>query len=639
MKYADEIIKYGRVKPFFDKSYKFNTIDIETIDNDLFLLGFTDNNKHFDIYDNFFTKLHEFFINSARNHKDILTWSRYDNTHLLKLILTRANKSDIKSILLKVGKVTPIYTYTYKTFTFSIVNIIKDSIILKITDLNYRERTLIIYNLKNLYDTDLLTTAKNYGLDYYSKMGIEYHIIDKKRFNNDLDYKKGCIESNRLDNIVLIDIAKELINTFEHISGKTPKSIFTNGSLARSYLLSQIDVIGSKELNFNSLFKGVKKKMLLDYSMRSYHGGKIESYILGYVPKAKVIDITSAYPYAMSLLPKLTNKIVKGYDLNQLDTYFYAFIRCEINIHDKNLIHPVIVPNPINKSNISPYGFIESIITKIEYDYLIKKGCRVKVIDYYAIEHEDTFPYKKIVDNLFNERLRYKKSNPSLSQMYKIILNSMYGITYELTDMYSDIDNKIEWLGYRAGDYFNPVIASYITAYTRTYLSDVSHNIIQNGGEIFLNMTDSIIYNGDCDMDVFNEKKILGKFENPEPIKDIYILGAGRYEYQSEFNDKFTIKNRGFSVSVKDKSFYSTIQLNGKISLAHRTFVTSFKATTNKYSFEKMGYLIDDTYNINPFNLGGKRLIDNYNTNLNTNYTKTNAVYLEKGIIKNDFKR
>jgi len=214
----------------------------------------------------------------------------------------------------------------------------------------------------------------------------------------------------------------------------------------------------------------------------------------------------------------------------------------------------------------------------------------------------------------------------------------MYGITYELTDMYSDIDDKIEWLGYRAGDYFNPVIASYITAFTRTYLSDVSHNIRLNGGEIFLNMTDSIIYTGDCTLNVFSEKKILGTFETPQDIKDIYILGAGRYEYKDTFTNQFTIKNRGFSVSVKDKSFYSMLNLNGSISLPHRTFVTSFKATTNKYPYEKMGYLIDDTYNINPFNLGGKRIIQNYNVKLNTNYTTTNPVYLEKGIIKNDRK-
>src|SRR5690606_35393137 len=179
------------------------------------------------------------------------------------------------------------------------------------------------------------------------------------------------------------------------------------------------------------------------------------------------------------------------------------------------------------KSNISPYGYMKSIITKIEYDYMIKKGCDIKVIDFIAIEHENEYPYKKIVDELFLNRMKTKKTNISLSMMYKTILNSLYGITFELTDMYEEINNVITWKGYRAGDYFNPVIASYITALTRTYLSDVSHDIILNGGEVFLNMTDSIIYHGNTSLDVFSQEKILGKFEPPTLIKDVYILGAG----------------------------------------------------------------------------------------------------------------
>ena len=634
MKYANEIIKFGKIKPYFDKTYSFNTIDIETIENELFLFGNTSNGVHNTLFDNFYINFHEFLLDCIRNHKDVLTWTRYDNTHLLKLILSKATKKDIKGILENVGKISPIYEYEYNSFTITIVNIIHDSIIIKIEDLNGIKRNVVLYNLANLYDTDLLTTAKNYSLDYYSKLGIEYHIIDKKRFKSDRDYKKGVIESNRLDNIVLIDIANAMIENFKLITGKIPKSIFTNGSLARSYLLAELGTYKSKLLNFNGLFTGRFKEKLLDYSMRAYHGGKIESYILGYVPKAKIIDITSAYPYAMSLLPQLTNKIIHSTSKTLLQNYFYAWIKCDIHIKDRDLIHPVIVESPINKSNISPYGYFTATITKIEYDYLLTEGVKIDIIDFYAVEHKkNVYPYKDIIDTLFNKRMETKESNPSLSQMYKIILNSMYGITYELTDVYEKFNGKIEWQGYRGGDYLNPCIASYITAMTRTDISRVSYNIVLNGGKILLNMTDSILYIGNPTLDVSSQVKILGKYDMPKPLIDIYVLGAGRYEYQNEFTKKFTIKNRGFSVNVKDKSFYSNLHLSGKISLAHRTFVTSYKASTKKYGHEKMGYLIDDTYNIDPFNLGGKRIIENYNVDLNNDYTDTRPVYLEKGII------
>ena len=220
--------------------------------------------------------------------------------------------------------------------------------------------------------------------------------------------------------------------------------------------------------------------------------------------------------------------------------------------------------------------------------------------------------------------------------MFKTIINSLYGITYELTDVYEEDTNDIKWVGYRAGDFFNPIIASYITATIRTYLSEVSYNIIKNKGEVFLNMTDSIIYNGEVSLDVFSDEKILGKFESPTEINDVLILGAGRYEYKEEFSNKYIIKNRGFSVNVKDKSFYKDLDLNTIVEIPHTTFVTSFKATTNKYSFNELGYLLDDTYKINPFNLGGKRVIENINVNLNNDYTKTKAIYIERGYYNYD---
>ena len=43
-------------------------------------------------------------------------------------------------------------------------------------------------------------------------------------------------------------------------------------------------------------------------------------------------------------------------------------------------------------------------------------------------------------------------------------------------------------------------------------------------GEVFLNMTDSIIYNGKVTLPVFSEKKILGKFEASYLIRKCYYI-------------------------------------------------------------------------------------------------------------------
>ena len=173
-----------------------------------------------------------------------------------------------------------------------------------------------------------------------------------------------------------------------------------------------------------------------------------------------------------------------------------------------------------------------------------------------------------------------------------------------------------------------------MTSLTRTYLSSVSQNILDNKGEVYLNMTDSIIYNGEVTLDVFSDKKTLGKFEMPEDILDIMILGAGRYEYYREMKKKYVVKSRGFSVKVKDKAFYKMMDFKDEVKIDHRTFVTIFKATTNKYSFKELGYLIDDEYKIDPFNIGAKRIIDNLKIDVSKEFTTTHAVYLEKGMSK-----
>ena len=637
MKLASEIVKWGVIKPFFDKSYSFNSIDIETVDNEMFILGYILDDKYFYSENNFYEVFHELLLESIRKKKDILTWSRYDNTHILKMLLSKIDdENEIYKILRRVGKISPVFCYKYKNFDIVLENIIKDNFIFKIGDGRNKSKRITIYNLKNLYNGGLEKVAKNYGLDYYSKLGDEYHIIDKERYFKDSEYKRKVLLSNELDNRVIIDIAKIMLENFKTFTGVYPKTIFTTGSIARSYLLAYKE-IKVKDLQYKSLFNKSKYfNELLDYSMRAYHGGKIESYVLGYIRKAKVIDITSAYPYALSKLPKLTNKVQYNIGTTLLDNFYYAFIRCDIIINDENFIHPVIVKNPINNTNISPYGYIENvIITKIEYDYLIENGIEVIVKDYYGIKYIDgVFPYRKLVYYLFESRIKYSEINISVAEMFKTIINALYGLTFELTDVYKENEDEILWEGYRAGDFFNPVIASYITAFIRTYLSKVSYNVVKNGGEVYLNMTDSIIYDGEITLDVFSDKKELGTFVKPTEIRDIIILGAGRYEYREEFSNKYVIKNRGFDVSIKNKSFYSNFDLKDKFTIKTREFVSSFKATTKKFSFREMGHLLESDYIINPFNLGGKRVVVNYYADLNKEYTRTKPIKLEKGVLK-----
>ena len=88
MKYSDQIMKWGKIKPYFDKTYDFNSLDIETVDNKLFIIGYVQNEVYYYHTKDFYDVLHDFMIDSLQHKKSILTCSRYDNTHLLKLILS-----------------------------------------------------------------------------------------------------------------------------------------------------------------------------------------------------------------------------------------------------------------------------------------------------------------------------------------------------------------------------------------------------------------------------------------------------------------------------------------------------------------------------------------------------------------------
>src|SRR5690606_25941269 len=111
----------------FDKHYNFNTIDIETVNNELYLFGYTSNGKHVIIDESFYNEFHLFLIDCVQSNKDILTWSRYDNTHLMKLIFSIVPPQEINHILERIGKVSPIIQYQFDHFIFSVENIIKDS--------------------------------------------------------------------------------------------------------------------------------------------------------------------------------------------------------------------------------------------------------------------------------------------------------------------------------------------------------------------------------------------------------------------------------------------------------------------------------------------------------------------------------
>lgn len=655
MKEFKYILEYGKIKPFInEKITHMIGLDLETVDNEIFLIGtyekdnynYSDNN----IFDFFFNTL----LYATQNGKNIATWTRYDNTHLLKLIfnyidndniidnaIKRINKLPAKfNRKLEFYEIEPLLSIKFNDFTINIDNVIRNCILFRVFDKYGKNKTVWSFDIRNLFTGfNLLQASIDNGFSYYDKLDIEFHIINKQKYLTDSKYKENVLKSNELDSRVVYDLAYKIQNDFYDLFNAYPNTLISTGSLARSSIIAMSDKLNLnlKRLNitsFTSEYNSNHSKMI-DYSMRAYHGGKIESEVLGYFKNAEMMDITSAYP---AILREL-----KGFNRSQIiykqgkplrSDYNYMFIKCNLYIKDKTLSTPFIIKNPLNNhSNLNPYGYIKEIVlTKYDYQFILKNLDKIDIeyIDYfYIVSDNQDLIYKPIIDTLFKLRMKYKKeNNKSLDNLAKTIINSLYGITYELNDLY---DTDLNNIGYRAGDYFNPVIASHITAGTRVKISEMNNHIINKGGKVLLNMTDSIIYTGTNTLDKTYKDKILGEFENADILNEVIILGSGRYEYMK--NSKYYYMTRGFTAKTDKDSYYKKVLNNSGI-IDNTSFITPFKSTTGKWTWQDIGLIYNDTYTLQPFNLGGKRFIDNkdYNVDLRVNNIDTHKIYLDKDL-------
>jgi hypothetical protein len=112
-------------------------------------------------------------------------------------------------------------------------------------------------------------------------------------------------------------------------------------------------------------------------------------------------------------------------------------------------------------------------------------------------------------------------------------------------------EDSVENIGYRGGEFYNPLYAGIITGETRILLSRVCDTIEKRGGKVILQMTDSVLWKGTFEQfpaEYFKDKKTVGYFEKPKEVYDVLCLGSGRYEYTDDTGD-YTGKVRGLNIA------------------------------------------------------------------------------------------
>lgn len=698
-----------------DKHIELVGLDIETnhLTSEIKLLGFFDGS-----YYQYYTKdfLHALFFQvkkASKNGTSLAYWSRLDPFVLYKQFLLLLPEEEQQESMKRFGKISgvwdkdnavwkekPIVSIKMLGFEFGIINTIRSSVqFYYISDYKKIINKVWAFDIRNLYQYTLATEGKRF--DYYTKIDETAHLVDWVKFNTDLYYRNEIVlRSNYFDSRVVRDLGLLVQEDFKHVFGYYPNTLLSYGSLTRSAIVASITNLHKqtetdpkrlkrkvnndvKSISIRNFYEPWRKKYgdtivkeLFCIANESYSGGYIETLKFGYSDVAYMSDIASAYPSIEVNLFDLRNaKITSGVGQPPTIANSYCFIRGDIKTPLSLNFNPITVKHPFSDTtNIRGVGEYKASYLKESRDLLVKYGCQFNNEFWVNIETTgQKTPFAIAIQDFVDLRGRLIKQfgkGDSKEQLAKGSANSGYGITYECTPIYKIINGEIIKVGYRAGEFYNPIYASVITAFVRNLIFNSCMQIEKNGGNVVLIMTDSIFWTGNKDampVDVWKEKKTLGYFEKPEMIEQFMCLGAGRYEYYLK-NEKFACleykgKTRGVKLDeINNKDGIELNRFNWK-SLIHkaiaqkqeyinvntRILVSPSLVVNNPYHTEiengkeiTKGYKMVDIGLVKTENrkidiLAGKskrmmRINDNWLPDLVTKMIDTKPLYLFKGM-------
>lgn len=390
-----------------------------------------------------------------------------------------------------------------------------------------------------------------YG-EEFKKIDIGHYrggkMLDLLRDNKDL-FEKYAIQ----DSIITLKHASSM-EDFNYNVNKIGVPL-TLSSIGKSYVVKEWSLMDYKgyqprlDMNMGNLStmlnpKGARSVNILNYItpfIAGYRGGRNESYMYGVDDRLNDrqwidYDLTSCYTTVMSILGDpdydkaayVFNKTVEK--MNHRDLLLnYIIVDVEFKFPD-SVKYPCIPTRVDDNIDIYPKEG-RSIITGCEYFAAKSMGCRLRVrsgvivpfkkskqsnktdfnIDYFG-------PFKNIVKELQFKRRQFEKKT-FFNYMYKEIGNSIYGqIAMGISGRTTyDVKTK-KYIRIQGGVLSNPILASYITGFTRALIGECMNNIQELGGKIVSTTTDGFI----TDVDDL-ENQILG-LENDKNKERFYCL-------------------------------------------------------------------------------------------------------------------
>jgi len=480
------------------------TVDTETDNGNIFLIADSDGNYLDNIIT--FDTIAEFLF--AHEGKWIFFYNLgYDAEVILKLL---------PEGILRQYKWRKELRFEYSKYKIHYINGKKLTI-------SKGKHSVSCYDIAQYYDKkslDVAVTSIGLSLDQdYLEIKKKRNIFSKWYYSR---HKRAirayCIEDCRLTK----KLCKHWINTFEKVFGFYTHNWISAGYLAEKVLINNEIMIPL----FNEL-----PYSLQELARNSFYGGRFELIKRGYIGECYLYDLNSAYPYALTTLPDIANgKWFESCSIHPKSKLGFFFI--ETNISDK----VKIAPFPFVKKNRTicyPSGKFRTFVTLDELQ-MVKGDSNVqyKILESWQFIPNDstTYPFKDFINQQYYKRLELKQQNNPLEKAIKIVLNSIYGKMAQRTN------NVI-------GNLFNPIIASYITGFTRRQLYDFTkQNKLDNYTVAYA--TDSVA----CQKKIPSlDSRMLGQMKLDKQADDVIFLSNGFYKFNN------TWKNRGIGYDKERK--------------------------------------------------------------------------------------
>ena len=367
----------------------------------------------------------------------------------------------------------------------------------KCLSFRWGKNTVHIYDLFTFFNTTLQKASETYLDDKKLETDVNEYTREYVRENWD-HVAEYCIHDADLTKRLCVI----LLDTFRGF-GINPRKLYSTAYVSWQYFRSKCPYVHVKRYWDDA-------RPVLRMAMQSYNGGKFEVVEKGF-GNYHEYDIVSAYPYEISNLMDVRKAKILYRDEYRPDaTYGFVDVIAEIPPH---LPSPVVV----KKGQVCtfPAGVIRRVITKAEYEFLVRNGCDVKIVaGCWLFCREKLFPYREEILSLMEWKDRYKREGDKLRyHTTKIFLNSLYGKFVQLTPKKTVLEAGAAW---------NPIYASVITANTRIRISEMQ----RKHPSVIAVHTDSVISKEPLD---YPAKGSLGDMVHEESGAGV-ILGSGIYQ-------------------------------------------------------------------------------------------------------------